>query len=140
METVKLTVSIRYYAMLFVADLVGDLADPTVARLTDLDTDSLVHFAIFDCGRLIKLVLLNLEFFDGTSPRPVQHLDLEESLGRNLRVRRLKGVVSASQTSVEWTGQSVAEDGTIAGRLDVEQVHDGFVSLFASEAVIVEIC
>jgi hypothetical protein len=126
--------------MLFVADLVGDLTDPATARLTDLDTDSHVHFAIFDCGRLTKLVLLNLEFFDGTSPRTVQHLDLGKYLGRNLGVRRLTGAVSASQTSVEWAGQSVAEDGTIAGRLDVEEVHDGFVSLFASEAVIVEIC
>ena len=55
-------------------------------------------------------------------------------------MRRLTGAISASQASVEWAGQSVAEDGTIAGRLDVEEVHDGLVSLFASEAVIVEIC
>ena len=125
--------------MLFVADLVGDLADPTIARLTKLDTDSLVHFAIFDCGRLVKLVLLNLEFFDGTSPHPSQHLDLRKYLGKSLQVRRLTGAVSASQDSVEWAGQSVAEDGTIAGGLDIEEVQDGFISLFASEAVIVEI-
>ncbi|GAB7331892.1 hypothetical protein MBLNU13_g03824t2 [Cladosporium sp. NU13] len=114
-----------YYAMLFVADLVGDLTDPTTARLTNLDTDSFVHFATFNCGRMVKLVLLNLESFDGTSPRPFQHLDLGKSLGKNLRVRRLTGPVSTSQTSVEWAGQSVAEDEIIIGRLDVEEVHNG---------------
>lgn len=133
-----LTTIRRYYAMLFVADLVEDLKDPSVARLTDLDTDSLVHFAIYDCGRLAKVVLLNLNFSDETSTRSSIKLSLSHVLGNDLHVRRLTGTESAAQTGVTWAGQKVDDSGNLIGLLDVEDVNDGVVTLLASEGVIVE--
>lgn len=124
--------------MLFVADLVGDLEDPSVARLPNLDTGSLVHFAIYDCGRLAKVVLLNLDFSDKTSPRSSIKLSLSHVLGKNLHVRRLNGAESAAQTGVTWGGQNVDDSGNLVGHLEIENVDDGVVTLLASEGVVVE--
>lgn len=67
--------------MSFVADLVGDLGSPSIARIPDLDSDSLVHFAIYDCRRLVKIVLLNLDYFDETSTRAAKNISLGSTLG-----------------------------------------------------------
>jgi hypothetical protein len=126
--------------MLFVADLVAGLASPRVAPMPDLDTDSAVHYAIYDGNTLQKLVLLNLEYFEGTSQsaRPSRVYGSARLLGTKLKVRRLTGVNSAATTGVTWAGQSVDANGAIVGALRTEAVEDGVVSLLASEAVIVE--
>lgn len=77
--------------MLFVADLVDDLKDPRIASLPNLDTNSLVHFAVYDAARLAKLVVLNLDFYDGTPRWPSKKLRVGKILGQKLRVRRLTG-------------------------------------------------
>ena len=126
--------------MLFVADLVADLKDPKVAPMPDLDTDTMVHYAIYDGKKLQKLVLLNLEYFSGTSQSSRRSTTFGSArlLGTKLRVRRLTGANSAATAGVTWAGQSVDGDGSIIGAVKTESVHDGRVSLFASEAVIVE--
>lgn len=124
--------------MLFVADLVGDLGDPTISALPDLDTSSTVHFAVFDCGHLSKLVLLNLDFFDGNATRSSERFNLSEVLGSKLEVRRLTADSSAAQTGVSWAGQQIDEDGILQRELDVERIDNGVVTVFSSEAVIVE--
>ncbi|KAK4041439.1 glycoside hydrolase superfamily [Parachaetomium inaequale] len=129
-----------YYAMLFIADLVADLKDPKVAPMPDLDTDTTVHYAIYDGKKLQKLVLLNLEYCSGTSQSSRRSTTYGSArlLGKKLRVRRLTGANSAATTGVTWAGQSVDGNGSIIGAVKTESVDDGRVSLFASEAVIVE--
>jgi len=124
--------------MLFVADLVGDLENSTISALPDLDTISTVHFAVFDCGRLSKMVLLNLDYFEGNAIRSSERFDLTEILGSTLEVRRLTANISAAQTGVSWTGQQVDENGVVQGELDIESIDNGVVTVFGSEAVIVE--
>lgn len=138
----------RYYTMLFAADLVADLAAPQVAPLTELDTTSTVHFAVYDGEELRKLVLLNMDFFNGTSfgngssttdaPRPARQFHVGATLGKELRVRRLTGETSDATGGVTWAGQSVDGDGVVVGAVDVARVTDGVVTVLASEAVIVE--
>ncbi|KAG8158323.1 hypothetical protein KVR01_012084 [Diaporthe batatas] len=137
-----------YYTMLFAADLVSDLPAPQIAPLTELDTTSTVHFAVYDGEELRKVVLLNLDFFNGTisangtsatdATRPARQFDMGAALGRELRVRRLTGDDSAATDGVTWAGQSINGDGAVVGELRVEKITDGVVTLLASEAVIVE--
>lgn len=126
--------------MLFIADLVADLDSPRVAPMTDLDTDTAVHYAIYDGNNLQKLVLLNLEYFSGTSQsaRPSRAYDSARLLGTRLKLRRLTGASSAATTGVTWAAQSVDTNGFVTGTVKTEFVDNGLVSLLASEAVIVE--
>lgn len=134
--------------MLFAADLVADLAAPRIAPLEELDTTSSVHFAVYDGEQLRKLVLLNLDFFNGTSSangtptddfgRPARRFDVGATLGKQVQVRRLTGENSAATSGVTWAGQSVDGDGAVVDAVQVERVSDGVVTLLASEAVIVE--
>jgi hypothetical protein len=128
--------------MLFAADLVADLEAPEIAPLAELDTASTVRFAVYDGGQLRKVVLLNLDFFNGTSEtnatRPARRFDVGATLGKQLQVRRLTGENSAATSGATWAGQSVDGDGAIVGEVEVERVTDGVVTLLASEAVIVE--
>jgi len=126
--------------MLFIADLVADLQSPRVAPMPDLDTDTAVHYAIYDGNQLQKLVLLNLEYFGGTSQstRPRRAYGSAGLLGTRLKLRRLTGPNSAATRGVTLTGQSVDANGAVVGDVKTEFVDDGVVSLLASEAVIVE--
>jgi hypothetical protein len=126
--------------MLFVADLVADLKSPRLAAMPEEDTDTAVHYAIYDGNKLQKLVLLNLEYFNGTSQsaRPSRAYGTPRRLGKKLKVRRLTGANSAAATGVTWAGQSVDGNGVVVGALKTEVVEDGWVRLAASEAVIVE--
>jgi hypothetical protein len=126
--------------MLFVADLVADLQSPRVAPMPEEDTDTAVHYAIYDGHKLQKLVLLNLEYFNGTSQsaRPSRAYGTPRRLGKKLKVRRLTGANSAATSGVTWAGQTVNGSGAIVGTVKTEHVEDGWVRLAASEAVIVE--
>jgi len=126
--------------MLFIADLVADLKSPRVAPMPDLDTDTAVHYAIYDGNELQKLALLNLEYFGGTSQstRPSRAYGSARMLGTKLKLRRLTGLNSAATTGVIWAGQSVNGNGDVVGDVKTESVDDGVVSLLASEAVILE--
>ena len=128
----------RYYSMLFIADLVADLNAPRVAPITSLDSSSAVHFAIYDNDQIQKLVLLNMDYFNETTPRSSKEFNVASSLGSKLNVRRLTGQSSDARTGVTWAGQSVDGSGGITGDLNIESVSTGIVTLLASEAVIVE--
>lgn len=132
--------------MLFVADLVGDLERPHIASLRKYDTSSAVHYAIYDgegeeC-RPHKLVLLNTEFYDGSSERTSHDFDVGHLLGsQHLCFRRLTGPKSASRDGLTWAGQSVQNyDGTVVGSVEIEEASGGTVNLLASEGAVVEPC
>ncbi|KAH6691291.1 glycoside hydrolase superfamily [Plectosphaerella plurivora] len=127
-----------YYTMLFVADLVADLEEPRIAAVKE--EDSAVHFAIYDGDKLEKLVLLNLGYFNETSgsERGIQKVDVGSLMGPGLGVRRLTGHHSDATTGVTWAGQSTDDSGKIVGEAQVENACGGYVTLFDSEAVIVE--
>jgi uncharacterized membrane protein len=131
---------VSYYAMLFVADLVADLKNPRVAPMPDVDTDTAVHYAVYDGNELKKLVLLNLDYYDGqsTAARPTKSFGAPRLLGKKLKLRRLTGANSVATTGVTWAGQHVNEQGAVVGALKAETVEDAWVKLAASEAVIVE--
>ncbi|GMG11843.1 unnamed protein product [Aspergillus oryzae var. brunneus] len=124
--------------MLFIADLVADLNGPRITPITSLDSNSAVHFAIYDNDQIQKLVLLNTEYFNETTTRSSREFNIASSLGLNLKVRRLTGQSSDARTGVTWAGQSVDASGGITGDLNIESVSTGIVTLLASEAVIVE--
>lgn len=125
--------------MLFVADLVADLDDPMVAPITSMDTNTAVHFAIYQDDQIVKLVLLNLEYYTGDSDRPSTDFDVSDLLGSNVRVSRLTGSESASTDGVSWAGQTVDGSGAIVGDVETEDITDGIVTLLASEGAIVEL-
>ena len=84
-----------------------------------------------------KIVALNLEFFNSTTPRPApQSVDISAVLGRSLSVRRFTGASSDATGNVTWTGQSF-DTGPGVGDLVVED-SAGIVSVGASEAVLIE--
>lgn len=124
--------------MLFLADVVGDLEDPTIAPLTALDTNSTVHFAVYDKGRLEKLILLNTAEATNSTTRSSVTFDIKSSLGEKLKVRRLTGATSDARTGVTWAEQTVDYGGKIQGKQKIERVSNAIVTLFASEAVVVE--
>ena len=128
--------------MLFVADLVTGLESPTIAPTRQLDTSSAVHYAIYDQGRICRLVLLNTAFYDGSGERLSHHFNAGSLLGaQHLRFRRLTGRTSAATNGITWAGQSVDnETGDIVGEEKIEEVGDGVVTLLASEGAVVELC
>ena len=84
-----------------------------------------------------KIVALNLEFFNATTPRPEAHsIDVSSVLGRDLNVRRLTGSSSDVTGNVTWAGQSF-DTGLAVGDVIMES-STGVVSVGASEAVIIE--
>ncbi|KAI6914968.1 hypothetical protein KC318_g267, partial [Hortaea werneckii] len=129
-----------YYGMLFMADLVGDLDRPSIAGLHYLDTSSLVHHAVYEGEQLRKLVLLNLQHYDGTGERSSHEFDVSYILGsEELQYKRLTGNMSAATTGVTWAEQHISNDnGELEGKETFEYAHDGIVKLLASEGTIVE--
>ena len=127
-----------YYTMLFMADVVGNLRDPKISPLKSLDTASAVHFAVYDKGKLQKLILLNTQLAEGNSSRSSIEFNVKSVLGSKIKIQRLTGPNSAAKTGVSWAGQTVGKDGKIEGSRKVERSSNGIVTLLASEAVVVE--
>jgi hypothetical protein len=94
-------------------------------------------YALYSGNVLQKIVALNLEFFNATTPRPeAQSIDVSSILGQDLRVRRLTGSSSDVTGNVTWAGQSF-DTGLAVGDIIMES-STGVVSVGASEAVIIE--
>ncbi|EXJ59619.1 hypothetical protein A1O7_03765 [Cladophialophora yegresii CBS 114405] len=128
-----------YYSMLFVADLVADLSQPTISRIVKLDTFDMAQYAIYEENRLQKLVILNTHYYNDTSEtRPSKFVNVSSVLGPNIKFRRLTGSETTARSGVTWAGQSVDASGNIVGRLITEHASNGLIQLLASEAVIVE--
>jgi len=125
--------------MLLLADLVADMASPRVYRVSYLDTYDLAHYAIYNGLVLQKMVLLNMHYHNGsTNTRPLKTINLTPVFRKDIRIKRLTAPNTIAKTGVTWKMQSVDAMGKIVGREDVEIRSDGVVTLFASEAVIVE--
>ncbi|KAI7548168.1 hypothetical protein KC331_g4577 [Hortaea werneckii] len=129
-----------YHGMQFMADLVGDLDRHSIAGLHYLDTSSLVHYAIYEGEQLRKLVLLDLQHYDGTGERSSHEFDVSYILGsEELQYKRLTGNMSAATTGVTWAEQHISNDnGELEGKETFEYAHDGVVKLLATEGTIVE--
>jgi hypothetical protein len=98
----------------------------------------LALYAIYSGGTLQKVVAINLDFFNSTTPRPTpQSVDVSEVLGQSLSIRRFTGASSDATGNVTWVGQSF-DTGPGVGNLTVENYNDGKVSVGASEAVLIE--
>ena len=117
----------RYYAILFVADLVAGLETPRISAVPQKDKESAVHFAVYNGDELNKLVFLNLQPYErnSTAPRDCQTFDVGSVLGDNVQVRRLTGADSAATSGVTWAGQSTDDAGRVVGDLLVEKVYRG---------------
>lgn len=110
--------------MLFVADLVGDLEDPSIAAMNHLSSSKAAWYSIYDQGQIRKVVLLNTEEFrSGNGTRPSQAFNLGEIVGKELKFTRLTGAESAATEGVTWAGQSAHnESGDLVGEMLVEEV------------------
>lgn len=129
----------RYYSMLFLADLVADIKSPRVYRVGHLDTYDLAHYVICDGSKLQKMVLLNIHYHNGsTETRPLKAINVAPVLGRDIEIKRLTAPNTIAKTGVTWKRQAGDAAGKILGTQDVEGRSDGVVTLFASEAVIVQ--
>ncbi|KAK0101403.1 hypothetical protein ONS95_006577 [Cadophora gregata] len=128
-----------YYSMLFAADVVADIKNPSIHRVASLDTYELAHYAIYSGSRLQKMVILNTHYYNGTTEtRPAKYVDLSPVLGRNLQVKRLTSANTIAKTGTTWEGQSIDGKGKLVGRETWEGSDGGVVTMFASEAVIVQ--
>lgn len=145
--------------MLFTAEVIGHLTNARVYELSSLSTDTLALYAIYAGSSLRKIIAVNFELYDlppvsnsttstastSASPRPGIVLNLSTLLNggiaeadARLRVKRLTGPGSASETGATMMGESFAA-GRATGHRVVERVAGGVVTVGASEAVIIEI-
>ncbi|KAM0209044.1 hypothetical protein ACHAQD_011358 [Fusarium lateritium] len=136
----KAHINPTYYTMLFIADLVADLKKPRITAIPLTEKETAAHFAIYDGKKLEKLIFLNLERYEKnqTAPRGSQTYDISSVLGDKVRVRRLTGEESAATTGVTWAGQKVNDSGKVVSKLKLEKLNGGSVTIYDSEAVIVE--
>jgi len=102
-----------------------------------LDTYDLAHYAIYSQVSLMKLVILNTHYFNGTGIRGEKYLGVPSVLGTQLSVKRLTAPNALVKTGLTWAGQSVDASGNLVGRVEVESVRDGVVMVEDGEAVIV---
>lgn len=129
---------LRYYSLLFLADLVANVPSAKVYQVTELESDYLALYAVYSGKKLSKLAALNLNFYNNTSvARPSQKLDVNKLLGRDVTVKRFTGATSDVTGGVTWAGQSF-DKGPADGKMKVERVKNGVVEVLASEGVIIE--
>lgn len=130
----------RYYGFLLFAELVSDLGHkPEIASVPSLDAFDLAHYAVYSSSSdLQKLVILNLDYTNGTSPRTYKTFDVSSKFGQHVTVKRLTGSTAIATEGLTWAGQTVDENGNLSGTKFVEAVTNGVVSIGSSEAVIIE--
>ncbi|KAH7395840.1 glycoside hydrolase superfamily [Cadophora sp. MPI-SDFR-AT-0126] len=129
----------QYYSMLFTADVVSNIRNPSIHRVASLDTYDLAHYAIYSGSRLQKMVILNTHFHNGTAKlRPVKYVDLSPVLGKNIQVKRLTSANTIAKNGTTWGGQYVDGVGKLVGNETWEGIEGGVVRMYASEAVIVQ--
>jgi hypothetical protein len=96
-------------------------------------------YALYSGDTIQKVIALNLEFYDSTTTRPVsQDIDVSDILGQRISVRRFAGVGSDATGNVTWAGQSF-DTGLAVGNIIVENYNTGYISVGASEAVLIEL-
>lgn len=84
------------------------------------------------------MVILNLDYFNGTTARAYKTFDVTAVFGTNLSVTRLTGSTSVAQQGLTWAGQTVDGRGEVVGTKILEKVTNGNVTIGSSEAVIIE--
>lgn len=130
----------RYYGFLLFADLVSNLGrTPEISPIPSLDATDLAHYAVYSSSfNLQKLVILNLDYINGTNPRTYKTFDVSSEFGKGFTVKRLSGSSSIATQGLTWAGQTVDGNGHLSGAKVVEKVTNGVVSIGSSEAVIIE--
>ncbi|PVH84753.1 glycoside hydrolase family 79 protein [Cadophora sp. DSE1049] len=128
----------QYYSMLFAADVISNIKNPSIHRVAELDTYDLAHYAIYSGSKLQKMVILNTHFHNGTTEtRPAKYVNLSPVLGRNIQVKRLTSANTIAKNGTTWGGQYVDGEGKLIGQETWEENQGGVVRMYASEAVIV---
>ncbi|KFY04146.1 hypothetical protein O988_00965 [Pseudogymnoascus sp. VKM F-3808] len=129
-----------YYGFLLFADLVSNLGrTPEISPIPSLDSTGLAHYAVYSSSfNLQKLVILNLDYINGTNPRTYKTFDVSSEFGKHVTVKRLSGSSSIATQGLTWAGQTVDENGHLTGAKVIEKVTNGVVSIGSSEAVIIE--
>jgi hypothetical protein len=95
-------------------------------------------YALYSGDTIHKVIALNLEFYDSATTRPVsQDIDVSDILGQSVSVRRFAGVGSDATGNVTWAGQSF-DTGLGVGNVIIENYSKGYISVGASEAVLIE--
>jgi len=134
------TVYPTYYSLLFIADLIADIAAPTIYELSAFENNTLAIYALYDGAMVDKIVVLNLAFYDDTkTTRGVQMVDVSSVLGKNVQVSRFTGPKSTTvgTANVTWMEQTFST-GKGLGARTVENHNDGIINVADSEAVIIE--
>ena len=131
-----------YYSLLFYADLVVGIPEPTIQELSAFESDELAVYAVYNGSEVAKIVVLNLGFYNDTSvERGVEWINAGALFGgEEVEVGRLTGPMSITTEAVDvtWLGQSY-EEGSPSGQRGFEGVGcGGLVKVKASEAVIIQ--
>ena len=131
-----------YYSLLFYADLIADISEPTILELSAFESDELALYAVYNGSEVAKVVVLNLAFYNDTSmQRGLEWINVGALFGgEEVEVGRLTGPMSITTEAEEvtWLGQSF-EEGSPSGKRAFEGVGcGGLVDVKASEAVIIQ--
>lgn len=112
---------------------------PHISPIYSLDAENMAHYAVYtSSGDLKKLIILNLDYFNGTTTRAYKTFDVTTVFGKSVSVTRLTGSTSVAQQGLTWAGQTVDGQGKVVGAKLVESVKNGNVTIGSSEAVIIE--
>lgn len=84
------------------------------------------------------MVILNLDYFNGTTSRTYKTFDVSSEFGKEVNVTRLTGATSVAQDGLTWAGQTVDGQGKLSGAKVIEAVTNGVVTIGSSEAVIIQ--
>lgn len=122
------------------ADLIADIADPSIQELSVSESDSLAVYSIYDGLHLAKVVVLSTAYYnDSSEVRPSRRVDATQILGHDLKVTRLTGAFSTTTDfeNVTWAGQKYSR-GYPEGQRVTEYYSGGEVEIAASEALIIQ--
>lgn len=134
------TVYPTYASLLFMADLIADITDPSIVELSVIESDSLAVYSIYDGLDVVKVAVLNTAYYNDSSEiRPSRRVDATQLLGRDLKVTRLTGALSTTTDfeNVTWASQRYSR-GYPEGQRVTEYYSGGQVEIAASEALIIE--
>ena len=98
-------VSAPYYALVMVADFIGNATDLQVIPV--VQQENLSAYAGYESGSFSKMAIINLNEWNSTTPtaRPVQKLDLTlPSDVMSVKVEKLTGPGASAMDNVTWAG------------------------------------
>lgn len=142
-----------FYAHIFIADLIGHSRHVQVGEIAT-KSDTLSAYAVYDAGKLAKIVAVNLKlwssFYDDPNGRGVVNINfMVPKNTKHVEVRRLTsalGATASDSRDIHWAGRSWSWESEGRGhkvhdpfeRLQIEDGHV-VVDVASSEAVVVDL-